>query len=366
MTGLHDVLARSAAAGLRLQRADGSLPPGRNGPYGDPETPVRNTAHWLVLFATTCFRGGEPRLREAALRAARFLASPEVRPAGASFLCRTRAGKDACNGLVGQAWAIEALAEAAACLDAEPLAKLAETVFLRHPFDARTGLWTRVEVDGTLLGPDWTLNHQLWFAAAGAVLAPLAAAEVGERVRAFLSALPRSLALHRDGAVRHAVSLTAAARAAPRVALRLARARIRGGAALREKAVGYHAFNLHALAILRARVPDHGFFSSARLERAWRFAGSEAFRAAAEGNRFAWPYNPTGLEMALALEVFAPGSRGEQERWVAEQLRRHFDPTTQLLARATPDPATLAARLYEAARLGDLAIPDDALEARPT
>lgn len=364
MTGLHDVLARSAAAGLRLQRPDGSFPAGHNGPYGDPETPVRNTAHWLVLLATTHARGGEPRLRDAALRAARYLSGPEARPTGASFLCRARAEKDACNGLVGQAWAIEALAEAASCLDAEPFAKLAEAVFLRHPFDARTGLWDRVEVDGTPLGPDWTLNHQIWFAAAGAVLSPLAAAEVGGRVRAFLSALPRSLALHRDGAIRHPVSPAAAARALPRVALRLARARLRESAALREKAVGYHAFNLHALAILRTRVPDHEFFSSAGFARAWRFAGSEAFRAAVAGNRYAWPYNPTGLEMAQALEVFAPGSRGEQERWVGEQLRRHFDPATQRLERATPDPATLAARLYEAARLGDLAIPDEALERR--
>lgn len=365
MTGLHDLLARSSAAGLRLQRPDGSFAPGRNGPYGDRETPVRNSAHWLVLLAITSARSGEPRLREAALRAARFLASAEARPAGASFLCRSAAGKDACNGLVGQAWAIEALAEAASQLDAEPLAKLAEAVFLLHPFDARAGLWLRVEVDGSVPGPDFTLNHQLWFAAAGAVLAPLAAAEVGARVRAFLDALPRALALHRDGAVRHAVAPAAAARSSLRPALRLARERVRRRADLREKAVGYHAFNLHALATLRARLPDHPFWASSRFERAWRYAGSDAFRAEAAANPYAWPYNPTGLEMAWALEAFAPGARPEQERWVAEQLRRHFDPRTNLLARATPDPATLAARLYEAARLGDLRIPDDALESHP-
>jgi len=365
VTGLHDLLARSAAAGLRLQRPDGSLPEGGNGPYADLETPVRNTAHWLVLFATAQWRSGEPRLREAALRAAAFLASAEARPAGAAFLCRRRVGKDACNGLVGQAWAIEALAEAATCLDAEPLAKLAETVFLLHPFDARAGLWRRVEVDGAVLGPDFTLNHQLWFAAAGSILAPLAAAEVGLRVRAFLDALPRCLALHRDGAVRHPVASAAALRIAPRIALRLARERVRRRAPLREKAVGYHAFNLHALAILRTRMPDHAFWAHPRFERAWRYAGSEAFRAAVASNRYAWPYNPTGLEMAWALEAFAPGSRAEQERWVAEQLRRHFDARTNLLSRATPDPATLAARLYEAARLGDLRVPDDALEVHP-
>ena len=365
MTGLHDLLARSAAAGLCLQRSDGSLPEGRNGPYGDPETPVRNTAHWLVLFATAQWRTGEPRLREAALRAAAFLASSEARPGGAAFLCRQNAGKDACNGLVGQAWAIKALAEAAAWLDAEPLAKLAETVFLLHPFDARARLWRRVEVDGAALGPDFTLNHQIWFAAAGSMLAPLAAAEVGLRVRAFLDGLAHSLALHRDGTLRHPVAPAAAARIAPRVALRLARERMRLRRPLREKAIGYHSFNLHALAILRTRVPDHGFWTSPSFEAAWLHAGSEAFRAAVADNRYAWPYNPTGLEMAWALEVFAPGSRAEQERWVAEQLRRHFDARTNLLSRATPDPATLAARLYEAARLGDLRIPDEALEVHP-
>jgi len=361
---LHEVLARSAAAALRLQRADGSFSAGRNGPYGDPETPVRNTAHWLALLAATHFRTGEPALRAAALRAGRYLAGPEARPGGAAFLCRTRPGKDACNGLIGQAWAIEGLAEAASRLDAEPLAKLAEAVFLLHPFDSRAGLWARVEVGGERLGPDFTLNHQLWFAAAGSLLAPLAAPEVGARLHAFLGALSRTLALHRDGAVCHAVAPAGAALASPRAALRLARDRVRRSKALREKAVGYHAFNLHALAILRTRVPGHPFFAGARFARAWRYAGSEAFRSDADQNRFAWPYNPTGIEMAFALEAFAPGSRAEQARWVAEQLRRHFDAKTALLARATPDPATLAARLYEAVRLGDLALPEDALEVR--
>jgi hypothetical protein len=365
VTGLHEILARSAAAALRLQRPDGSFAPGRNGPYGDPETPVRNSAHWLALLAATAWRTGEPRLREAASRAAGYLASPEARPAGASFLCRSAAGKDACNGLVGQAWAIEALAVAAERLELGGCAELAQAVFLLHPFDARAGLWLRVEVDGSPLGPDLTLNHQLAFAAAGAVLAPVSAPEVGARVAAFLDALPRSLALHRDGAVRHAVAPAAAARRSSRLGLRLARERVRRRAELREKALGYHAFNLHALATLRTRLPGHRFFASARLDRALRYADSPAFHRAVSANRYAWPYNPTGFEMAWTLDVFAPAARAERERWAAEQIRRHFDAGTNLLCRATPDPATLAARLCEAARLGDLRIPDDALGARP-
>jgi hypothetical protein len=365
MTGLHDLLARSAAAALRLQRRDGSFAPGRNGPYADADTPVRNTAHWLLLLASVYRLGGERRLREAAFRAGAWLSSAEARPGSHTFLCRTAPGKDSCNGLIGQAWAIEGLAEAAACLGAEPLSKLAEAVFLRHPFDERAGLWRRVESDGRTLGPDYTLNHQLWFAAAGALLAPLAASEVGARVRAFLDGLPRSFAVHRDGAVRHAVAASAAARSDRRVALRLLRARWRERAAAREKAVGYHAFNLHALALLRTRHPDHAFFASRRFERAWRYACSPGFERAAADNRFAFPYNPAGIEMAQALAVFAPGSHAEQQRWLAEQLSRHWDAPASLLSRATPDPETLAARLCQAARLPDLRIPDDALAVTP-
>jgi hypothetical protein len=345
-----------------VQRRDGSFAPGRNGPYADADTPVRNTAHWLLLLATVHARSGERRLRDAALRAAAWLASSEARPGSHTFLCRTTAGKDSCNGLVGQAWAIEGLVGAAACLGAEPLSKLAEAVFLRHPFDERTGLWRRVECDGRTLGPDYTLNHQLWFAAAGALLAPLAASEVGARVRAFLDALAQGFAVHRDGAVRHAVAAPAAWRSDRRVALR---ARWRERAAARERSAGYHAFNLHALALLRMHHPDHAFFASRRFARAWRHARSPEFERAAAGNRFAFPYNPTGIEMAQALAVFEPGSREEQERWLAEQLRRHWDAATSLLARATDDPETLAARLCQAARLPDLRVPDDALAERP-
>ncbi len=66
MTGLHALLLESARAALSRQRADGSLPPGHNGPYADRETPVRNTAHWLVSFCAGWRRSGDPALRAGA------------------------------------------------------------------------------------------------------------------------------------------------------------------------------------------------------------------------------------------------------------------------------------------------------------
>lgn len=360
MTGLHDLLVRATRAMLPAQLADGSFASGRNGPYGDAETPVRNTGHWIVSLSTAWRWTGDERLREAGLRAARYLASEKARPGGAAFLHRAVAAKDACNGLVGQAWSIEALAEAAEAFDAPHLAELAEHVFLLHPQDAATALWRRVEVDGTPLSFDVTFNHQLWFAAAGALLAPLASAEVATRVLRFLDRLSHNLGLHPNGLIRHRIPARVFWRD-PRQGVRLVRTRAREGGALLRKEAGYHAFNLYALALLRRHAPDHPFWRHAKFGRLWDFARSGAQREALVRNEFGYPYNPVGFEMAFALETLeGPCAHAESTHWVAEQLRRHWDESSQGLRRDTPDPTTLAARLYEAVRLPDLTLPEKA------
>lgn len=358
MTGFHDLLDEAARGARARQLPDGSLPPGHNGPYRDPETPVRNTAHWLVGFCTAWRRSREPALRAGAEAALGYLLSEAARPAGGAFHHRRAAGKDRCNGLVGQAWCVEALATAAEVLELDAAASVAAEVFQLHPFDERVGLWKRVEIDGRPLGWDATLNHQLWFAAAAADLVPRTEREVARRVERFLDLLPRNLALRPDGIVHHWCAPWGVARREPRVALRMARAARREAEALAEKELGYHAFNLLALARLRRRRPDHPFWRHDAFARLWRAARRPDFRTALADNPWGWPYNPTGLEMAVALEVFeGPGVRADQERWLADQLERHWEPQTRRLARDCPDPETLAARLYEGAALPDLALP---------
>jgi hypothetical protein len=358
VTGLHALLAEAAGAALARQRSDGSLPAGCNGPYADRETPLRNTGHWLVIFTWASRGRAQSPLRAAAEAALAYLVSEKARPGGASFLHRDGEQKDRCNGLVGQAWSIEALACAARELEYEPAAALAEQVFLLHPFDPALGLWRRVEVDGRVLGWDTTFNHQLWFAAAGALLAPQASPEVARRVTAFLDRLPRHLSLHRDGVVRHLLSPWGLGRRQPRYAVQHLRGSWRDAGALRPKEVGYHAFNLYALALLRRHTPDHRFWRHRKFARLWKAASAGSFLSELSRNAYGWPYNPSGFEMAFALEIFeGPGSRAEQECWLAQQLARHWDAEARALRRDTPDPETLAARLYEATRLPDLPLP---------
>ena len=110
------------------------------------------------------------------------------------------------------------------------------------------------------------------------------------------------------------------------------------------------------MALLASRLPEHPFWRGPRFTRAWEFAATRAYRDSLENNEYGYPYNPTGIEMAYALEVFGHDVRASQERWLAEQLRRHYDFGAQRLSLATPDPTTLAARLYEATRLPNIAL----------
>jgi hypothetical protein len=354
---LNDVVVASATAALRLQHADGSFPGGENGPYRDAETPARNTAHWLVTLLRAYEITGRSALRAAALRAAAYLTAPSARPAGATFLCRTNSRKDRCNGLIGQAWVIEALAVAADSLADPRYRTLAKEVFRLHPFDDAAGLWRVVHVEGAPGRVDLNFNHQLWFAAAGALVEGGSDPAIGRAVRRFLD---RAHEIHfrvtRGGRIRHRIT-----EILPEADLQVPQytARPETRADLIRRETGYHAFNLYAFALLRLRVPSHPLWRSRRFGAALRFLGAGAYLRGLDGNEYGYSYNPVGFEVAFALQVFraaGPGRSRPASWWVGQQLARTYDPARRLLDRATPDGVTLSARLYEATRLHDVAL----------
>lgn len=372
---LSDVIEQSAAAALRLQRPDGAFPAGRNGPYRDTETPARNTAHWLVTLLDAHARSGQVRFLDAAARAAAYLTTPAARPHGATFLCRTNPAKDGCNGLIGQAWVIEALSTAASALGETSYRTLAERVFQLHPFDSEAGVWRIVDVNRRVGPVDRAFNHQLWFAVAGSLLDPRPDGLIGRQVHRFLDASRTLLRVAPSGRIRHRISHSAAelsanvpacerSRLPTAISAPLRRARSVARAPKRwlwevRREIGYHAFNLYGFAVLRQRIPTHPVWESEALRAALHFLSRAVYSLGLEGNPYGYPYNPSGLEVAFALQVFGPSaSSGERPdaRWVTRQLARTYDWAARMMNRGTDDQATLAARLYEACRLRDVPV----------
>lgn len=346
---LYDYIVKAANKAVSMQEIDGSMPPGHNGPYYDIETPVRNTSHWLITYLKAYEITGDIKFKDAAYKASKYLCSNIARPMGATFWHRKNPEKDFCNGLIGQAWTIEALAEAAEPLEDSILNVIAKEVFLLHPFNWEKGIWQRVAVDGMHLTIDETLNHQLWFAAAGS-LTMNSDNEVRSRVDRFFDKLENHIGLYSSGLIKHSLISNRRIKKEIKYIIK----RFNSNNEELHKAIGYHLFNLYALALLKQKKPDHCFWQSRKFNKIWSFANSGYFKSALNKNKYGYPYNPPGFEMAFALEVFGEQSIEKQSMWLGEQFKRCYDKESNLMVLGTEDPVTHAARFYEATRLCDL------------
>lgn len=335
---------------------------GCNGPRQTPELPTRNTAHWLNAFAWGSMQTHCPDYLERVAQLADYLISPAARPYGYAFW-NLADERIAGNGLIGQAWVMEALLTASHTLGEPRYAQTAAEVFEQHAFEESLSLWRVLHPNGTIQHVHATLNQQVWFAAIGVQLAPWGAPNAPARVRQFLDQVERHLQLLLGGALGMRIphldspSLT--------LRLRLAWNRLRyrllsncpPAFSYRETSVGYHAFAMYGLALLKPYFPDHPFWRSPKFQKALQWTYSEAHRRALRRNPFAMGYNPSGFEVPYVLSVFRPVPEEEisaqSQWWLSEQIRRHYDPATGKFSRNTPDEPTLTARIYEATRLPD-------------
>ncbi|WP_321532014.1 hypothetical protein [uncultured Desulfuromonas sp.] len=359
---LFDLIIKSCLIALKKQGSNGSFKSGCNGPYNDQETPVRNTSHWLITLLKGYELTGEPKFKLAAERAANYLISQDACPMDASFFCRKNPQKDFCNGLIGQAWVIEALTTASRILNDERYIRKAEKVFCGHFFDENLGLWKILNVDGSYAGFDLTFNHQLWFAMSGALIGNALGGEIMKQVECFLDrAVDAHFRIAFNGRIIHLLSLDTAKYKAVRAVntifhpIKYQKMKTR----MKYKEIGYHAFNLYAFAVLYAKLPEHPIWTSKKFIRSLSYIGSKEFIDGIDNNLFGYPYNPTGFEIAYILQEFcAILSKHHRtiEWWISQQLIRCFDFDSGLMMKNTADSDTHAARLYEATRLDNFTI----------
>ena len=362
---LWEVLNAAARRAIAVQGPGGRMPAGRNGPYDDTVTPVRNTAHWLCLFGALAEREGNSTYRRAADGCADYLCSAEARPDGTLFENRISGAKDRWNGLIGQVWALEALLMAGTRLGRSDCLETFFEVLAYLPFDNGVGLWRLAprKTDSRLV---LTLNQQIWMAS---LLARSVAAgfEVHRaQVEAFLTSLGWYIELQDGGVLRQGiVSLGIEGPRQWRLAL-LDPRNIRPGHHLRALyrclrwgrliELGYHAFTLFGLAQIKQVMPTYAYWTSPTLKLALDVSASEGFLLQNLVNPFGGGYHLVGIETAFSLWVFAWGTLDERIEWirrcVRQDLETRFDRQAARMALGVTDPETVTARLYEVAALG--------------
>ncbi|WP_156680812.1 hypothetical protein [Sphingomonas profundi] len=342
-----DLLLDQARIASTLQHASGALLPGRNGAYGHPETPVRNSAHWLLSFCLAHHASGEASFRANAERALAFLlACVDQVPGGVPV--RHAPGKDVTNGVLGQAHVVEALFYAAVVLGRPEAWQAGIDLIQRHRFNPAWQGWDRVTPSGKYLTPDDTFNHQLYFAATIALFA-MHEPSLRPDLDRFVAGLRTSLRIRDDGRIAHMLLESGGlARQAKRRLREPAHAR-----ALASKEANYHLYNMYAFALLASTgLPLH---LEGRADWLRAVAFVDGAQVAKRLTTAMWADGlPSGTETAAADLAFFRQTFGDPasaDLALAEAQLRFTAGPDGSFSLYSPDPVTQRARSYRYWRL---------------
>jgi hypothetical protein len=361
---MESIIIESAKASIDLLKDNTYFVGGNNGPHNHNDTPVRNTSHWIITNLKAYEITSENSFLEASRKLTDFLMSDQVRPCGYTFIQRITGGPDRCNGVIGQAWVIEALVKAYSIFHDEKILKLAIDSCALLPFDNRIGLWKRREINGKVIGFDLTLNHQIWFAAACSCLVNKDK-HINKCLEVFLDKLPENISLSRVGCFKMPISSKSLLiNGHPICVLRTSKVlkKIRRSDKFGKSVeAGYHAFHLYGLAIIKENIPDHPIWKNSILKKAMEYLLSSDYKTEVIKSKYGLGYNPPGFEIAYSLQSFKDiivkcSEKDVWEKiywWLKFQIDHTYNFEEKLLNNVEYDPITYAARLYEAVRIDD-------------
>ncbi len=346
---------------------------GNNGPYYNNETNVRNMAHWCVVFAEYFRHTGEERYKNIVVTLADAIMDSPYHNGLGVYKCRDTSGPDEVNGVIGPAWIIEGLIYAARVTGDDKYYARASLLFNVVPFNERLGLWFRRNTKNEVLGIDVTFNHQLWFAAAGAMINNYREdKDIEERLERFIARLPQNMKVRADGRVGHFTAndqngLISYFGRIYRDLKSDVQEKI-GRPSMAYKEEGYNSFSAYGFVILKENYKEIGFLGSSQFRKYLSYTSSVPYiekladadrkldgtrvksKLDVKYNLFAYGYNSPAFELGRIYDAFnlwTDELRGEYEKVCATQLEFTYDAEKNIFCRGTDDPVTLTARIYE-------------------
>lgn len=326
---------------IYLDRQLAFAPGGQNGPHFALETPVRNTCHWLTAFAIGYHIRPNSRYLQAATALYRWLVVDCVFKKNGYYVIR-QAGRDWCNGVIGNAWLIEALVRAASYLEIEEACQVANTLYGTNRFDHGIGAWHRYDPLNGKYSVDFTLDHQAWFASAASDLGK------DDEVSRFLSACQNgAFRVRSDGRIAHLYYAWNIRGLFFRLFFGYRERRIADFIAELEQ--GYQHYTLLPFARLYQRHASHAFFQTVQFESALRHLGPDWLKNV-EASRYGYQYNAPGFELPLIINAFESKvalSWTDMQNVLEKQMGLVGNQDRNRCAKNNPDPLTLSARIYE-------------------
>lgn len=331
---------------IEHQRFDGSWPGGCNGPYNDPESPLRNTSHIVILLIAVGLHDSNNALLKSAENGLNYLIRKIKEDNLNPLEFRHKDGKDKTNGVIGPAWLIEALSVAARYLGRNDAKLAAQKIYRNHQYSARYACWYKMRPEAdSKYKIDQTFNHQLWFASA---ISSLGIHDASVLVDNFIEKNLLKLNLYRDKIVYHGSELNGSLSLFQQLSnkneIKLKLKRQLRKRTLRSKSVGYHSFNLYAIARLYEELNKPQQLRSL-LIRLIEPLKKKYIVEELSKSKYSWDYNHPNLEYYYVFHSL------DLLHEYPSFLKKDYFETINNYIKNSSDKKTAHARLYSLARI---------------
>jgi len=321
------------------------FPGGHNGPYLNLESPIRNTSHWVIGFIIAFRLTGDDRYQSAAVACLKWLTDIDCPYYKSSQFLQRQGGTDSCNGVIGDAWVLEALAFAVKWLDHDIVnnvvklqSAIKERLQLKNNF-----AFKRFDVTKGYMSCDYTFNHQLWL-----FMSLIVTKDVKIDFNNVLDFYMRKALVLRKGGLVHHLYHSYAMKNMVNI-VNYKRASVQNYNKMASKERGYHLFNLYAFARIKIEIPCHFKEYEEEVKNAFSMV-DEAFiqKLFDEKNKYAFNYNSPGFELPLIFLAF-PDRISENSVKLSYALHREQTWNEELGAfvNSCDDPMTMTSRAYE-------------------
>ena len=326
---------------------------GINGPWNQKETLARVYSHFSTLFSRLyVFTNNKKYLNESEKLLEIII--DDFAPMDAAVWHRIGPDCDLSNGLMGQAWTLEAFYTHYRATNNNKYLSFCESLINKHKFDSKQGLWNILNVDGSHTSVDFTFNHQLWFYTMVKLFSKII--KIDEKsISDFETNLNNSNIFHisKSGPIRHP-SFGQGLLIPLYRRFKYLKASI-SGKTYKLKEAGYHLFNLIAFSKLEKEklIPERTRLKL--LKNINTYLKSNKFDQLIYESPYSFYYNPPGFELSTVLNEFNVSDNNLnslKEKLIRKQFS-YFDFKSMIYSveDSSFDNATNTSRIYELAMI---------------
>lgn len=366
-----DKLIREVGYELINEFKSTGILPGVNGPYNDRETIVRNLSHLIVITSIEVILSGKDDLYSVLIEMADRLLEEEHE--SGVYILRNSENKDLSNGVIGNAWVIEAFIYLFKATGEKKYIDKAIQIYLNHEFNYNMGLWKRPKIYSKKCTIDYTLNHQLWFAGVSSQIIKYSGeVSISRDIDVFLRKLEKIITIDSQGLICHSIirreNIKETLKSYIKRKVDLLSRKI-NKPSYHYKEIGYHLFNVAALARLYVMFPEHDFWSSMKFKKILNMTNSIflfdenqksnihldiSLNNQIENicqkqlNIYGFPYNVPGFEMFYLKQVFKNKIDDKiLKLYIEKQIDLTYDVHKKRFGKNCFDDSTINYRIYE-------------------